>query len=71
MNLVAPRQLTSLTEIAQTFRRSVATVKGWIEDEAPIHHDGKSYGADYHALNNWLVSRSLTQKNKQDSTPDS
>lgn len=55
MNLVAPRQLTSKAEIARVFKRGLTTVNRWIEEGAPIHFDGRLYGADYHQLNDWLV----------------
>lgn len=57
MNLVAPRQLTSLKEISRVFKCSVATAKMWFDEGAPIHHYGKTYGGDYHEINAWLRER--------------
>lgn len=55
---VAPEHLSGLREIGKRFKKSRSTVKKWIAEGAPIWQDGTTYGAEYNALNDWLVKRS-------------
>lgn len=53
---VSPDPLRTLEEIINRFKVTRSTVKEWMRRGAPIAFTGKTYQAEYNALQAWRVA---------------